>query len=71
MAGTTAFDGVQGLTPAIMSIASRVNKLANSDAYKTAFLMTIAFNGIGVILILFTPNIADLMTSDATVMLDF
>lgn len=66
---STAFDGVKGLTPEIQSIGLHAYKFGSAEAYKTVFLTTIAFSGIGVILTFFTPNINSKMTSEVSITL--
>ncbi|KAF2102319.1 MFS general substrate transporter [Rhizodiscina lignyota] len=69
-AGTpAAWSAVKGLTPQIQAIGVRAYQQANSDAYKTVFLSTIAFSGIGVILSIFCPNVDHLLSSDVAVTL--
>lgn len=64
-----AFDDVKGLTPAIQAIGVQAYKIASAEAYKTVFLTTIAFSGIGVILTFFTPNINSKLTNEVTITL--
>ena len=59
-----AFAAVPGITPKILAAASAAYKVASSDAYRTIFLSSIAFSGVGVILSFFAPNVDDRMTAD-------
>ncbi|OBT94080.1 hypothetical protein VE01_07168 [Pseudogymnoascus verrucosus] len=68
-AGETAWEAVVGLTPAIQAIGIRAYQEASSDAFKTVFLSTIAFSGVGIILTIFAPNVDHLLTNDVTVTL--
>src|ERR1051326_2960486 len=52
-----AFNGIHGLTPEILAIGMKAYKYALADAYRTVFLVTIAFNGVGFILTWFAPNV--------------
>jgi hypothetical protein len=64
-----AFDAIPGITPEIIAIGSRAYKFATSDAFKTVFLSTIAFMGVGIILTAFLPNIDPLMTGEVSMTL--
>lgn len=62
-AGTTdAFQSVPGITDQIITVGVRAYKFANSDAFKTVYLTTIAFSGVAVILTFFAPNTEKFMT---------
>jgi hypothetical protein len=64
-----AFDAVPGITPEIIAVGSRAYKFATSDAFKTVFLSTIGFMGVGIILTAFCPDIDKLMTSEVSMTL--
>jgi hypothetical protein len=64
-----AFKAVAGLTPAIQAIGARAYQDASSDAYKTVYLSTLAFSGLGIILTFWTPNVDHLLSGDVTVTL--
>lgn len=67
-AGTvSAFSAVQGLTPAIQAAGIRAYKEANSDAFRTVFLVTLAFSGTGMLISLFYPDIDHLLTKEVSV----
>ncbi|KAF2102444.1 MFS general substrate transporter [Rhizodiscina lignyota] len=65
----TAFNTVQGLTPTIQAIGVRAYQEANSDAFRTVYLTTLAFSGIGMLLSIFYPNIDHLLTNAVSVQL--
>lgn len=62
-----AFKAVQGLTPTIQAAGLHAYRVANSEAYKTVFLTTLAFSGIGIVLSLFYPSVDHLITNQVTV----
>jgi hypothetical protein len=64
-----AFKAVAGLTPAIQAIGARAYQDASSDAYKTVYLSTLAFSGVGIILTFWSPNVDHLLSGDVTVTL--
>jgi hypothetical protein len=64
-----AFEAVQGLTPAIQAIGARAYQNANADAYKTVYLSTLAFSGVGIILTFFSPIVDHLLNGDVTIQL--
>lgn len=59
---TEAFQSVPGITDQIIVIGVRAYKFANSDAFRTVYLTTIAFSGVAVILTFFAPNTEKFMT---------
>jgi MFS family permease len=62
-AGTAdAFAAVSGATSDIIAVGLRAYKEANADAYRTVYLVTIAFSSIAIILTWFAPNTDHLMT---------
>jgi hypothetical protein len=64
-----AFDQVRGLTPHILEVGTKAYKVANSDAYQTVFLATIAFSAVGFILTFFVPDFDHKMTGEVTITL--
>jgi hypothetical protein len=64
-----AFDAVQGLTPAILTKGTTAYKNASADAYRTVFLTTLAFSGIGIILTWFAPDVDKKLTREVAVTL--
>jgi hypothetical protein len=63
----TAFDAVAGLTPEIRALGTRAYQEANSAAFNTVFLVTIAFSGIGIICTFFSPNVDHLLTREVNI----
>jgi Fungal trichothecene efflux pump (TRI12) len=59
---TGDFSAVSGLTPHILSVGLAAYKVASAHAYKTVFLVSIAFSGIAVIIAIWAPNVGDKMT---------
>lgn len=64
-----AWQAVEGLTPTIQAIGIKAYQQASSDAFKTVYLSTLAFSGVGIILCFFTPNVDHLLTSDVAITL--
>lgn len=63
-AGTAdAFASVPGITANIVAVGVHAYKVANSDAYRTVYLSTIAFSSLAMVLTLFAPNTEKYMTS--------
>ncbi|KAL1893280.1 hypothetical protein Sste5346_006456 [Sporothrix stenoceras] len=64
IAGFTSgsFSGVPGVTDQIIAVGNTAYRLANSQAYSTVFLTTIAFTGIAILLSFLAPNVDDKMT---------
>lgn len=62
--GADAFKSVPGITDQILAVGNRAYKDANADAYRTVYLVTIAFSGIAVILTWWAPNTEDLMSGE-------
>ncbi|KAJ4367699.1 hypothetical protein N0V83_007284 [Neocucurbitaria cava] len=60
--GAAAIAAVPGITQEIMAVGYRAYQEASADAYRTVYLVTIAFSGISVILTFWAPNTDDLMT---------
>jgi hypothetical protein len=60
--GSTAFEAVPGVTPAILAAGTSAYKHANADAYRTVFLSNIAFSGVAIICSLLLPNVDHLLT---------
>jgi hypothetical protein len=51
-----ALQAVPGITNQIIAVGTRAYQEANADAYRTVYLSTIAFSGLGLILTWFAPN---------------
>jgi len=62
----TAFGSIQGLTPSIETAGLAAYKLANSHAYRTVFLVTLAFSGIGIITSIWIPNMDGKLTGEVS-----
>jgi hypothetical protein len=62
-------DAVQGLSPEILATGADAYRFAYMDAYKTVFLTSLAFGGLGIICSLFIPNIDSLMGNKVAVTL--
>ncbi|CAK7242789.1 MAG: hypothetical protein STHCBS139747_004291 [Sporothrix thermara] len=58
-----AFAAVPGITSSIIAAGTAAYKTANSDAYRTVYLSTIAFSGVALILTWFAPNTERYMTA--------
>ncbi|KAL1895421.1 hypothetical protein Sste5346_005227 [Sporothrix stenoceras] len=58
-----AFAAVPGITANIIAVGTQAYKVANSDAYRTVYLSTIAFSGIALILTWFAPNTEKYMSA--------
>jgi hypothetical protein len=56
-----AFSQVPGVTDRIIAVGVRAYQVANAEAYRTVYLSTIAFSGLGLILTLFAKNTEKLM----------
>ena len=54
-------DAVPGLTPEIIAKGATTYRFAYSDAYKTIFLVSLAFGGLAILVTLFIPDIDALM----------
>jgi hypothetical protein len=61
-----AFTAVNGITPNILAVGAAAYKHASSDAYRTVFLSSIAFSGVGIILTFFTPSVDHRMTGEVS-----
>lgn len=62
-AGTAkAFSAVPGLTPEIRAIGVSANQFAYGDAYKTVWLSSLGFTGLGIIMSVLSPNTDKLMS---------
>jgi hypothetical protein len=55
---------VPGINGSIITAGTRAYKVASADAYRTVYLVTIAFSGLGVLLTWFAPNTEKYMTSN-------
>ena len=62
-----AWAAVEGLTPQIQAVGVRAYQEANSAAYKTVFLSTIAFCGVGMVASFWAPKIDHLLGRDVVV----
>jgi hypothetical protein len=58
-----AMRAVPGVTDGIVAVGTAAYKQANSDAYKTVYLSTLAFSGVAILLTFFAPNTEKYMTS--------
>ncbi|CAK7198048.1 hypothetical protein SEUCBS139899_000706 [Sporothrix eucalyptigena] len=58
-----AFAAVPGITANIIAVGTQAYKVANSDAYRTVYLSTIAFSGIALIMTWFAPNTEKYMSA--------
>jgi ABC-type sugar transport system permease subunit len=63
------FDSVPGATTEVIEAGLKAYKQANSDAFRTVFLSTIAFTGLAVLLSLMLPNIDKLLSGKVAVTL--
>lgn len=61
--GTSAFEGISGVTPEILAVGTNAYQRANADAYRTVFYSNIAFSGVAIICSLLLPNVDHLLTS--------
>lgn len=60
---TDALEAIPGINSDIIAVGIKAYKLANSDAFRTVYLTTIAFSGVAVILTFFAPNTEKFMTN--------
>ena len=67
-AGTPMTD-VKGVTPSIEAAGVQAYQQASARAYKTVFLTTLAFSGVGIIATIFCPNVDRLLVGDVSVTL--
>ncbi|KAF2492222.1 MFS general substrate transporter [Lophium mytilinum] len=67
LSGAGKMSAVDGVTPAIEAIGVRAYKGASSDAFRTVFLTTLAFSGLGMVLSIFYPNVDPLLTNKVSV----
>ena len=58
-----AMQAVPGITDKIIEVGMTAYKQANSDAYKTVYLSTLAFSGVAICLTFFAPNTEEYMTT--------
>jgi len=65
-----AWSAVQGLTPEIRSVAVSAYQSGLGQAFKTVWLASLAFTGLGVCLSLLAPNTDKLLTDKVAVSLD-
>lgn len=66
---SSAISSIPGMTPAIQQAGADAYQWANSDAYRTVWLVTLAFAGIGVVCSLFYGNVDHLITKDVSIQL--
>ena len=64
-----AWSAVNGLTPAIQAAGVRAYQEASASAYKTVFLSTIAFCGVGIVCSFWAPNVDGFLNRDVVVQL--
>lgn len=67
--GTPSLADVRGISPSIEAAGVRAYQEANAQAYKTVFLTTLAFSGIGIIVSFWCPNVDRFLVGDVTVTL--
>lgn len=67
--GIGIVDVVPGATQAIVNIARQAYKDAALAAFKTVFLTSIAFTGIGMVVSFWAPNVQTLMTDQVAVLI--
>ncbi|CAK7237100.1 hypothetical protein SBRCBS47491_009862 [Sporothrix bragantina] len=67
--GSAMVGVVPGATQAIVNIARDAYKDASLSAFKTVFLTSIAFTGIGMVVSLWAPNVQPLMTDQVAVLI--
>lgn len=60
--GADALKAVPGVTDQIIAAGYRAYQEASADAYRTVYLVTIAFSGLSIILTWWAPNTDDLMS---------
>lgn len=65
----TAVTSIDGVTPAIAAAGTRAYRIASSEAYKTVWLVTLAFAGIGIVSSFFYGSVDHLITKDVSVQL--
>lgn len=63
LTGLTALEQVPGISESAIAAGVRANKEANAEAYRTVFLVTIAFSGIALISSLLLPDVDKLFTN--------
>ena len=56
-----AFQAVPGISANIIAVGTRAYQVASADAYRTVYLSTIGFSGLGLILTFFATNTDSLM----------
>jgi MFS family permease len=65
----SAFNAVPGISDTITAVGLRAYKIANSEAYKTVYLSTIAFTAIGLICAFLTTDMDEFMSDKVAVTL--
>jgi hypothetical protein len=63
------FDTVPEVTPNIIAAGVRAYQEASAAAYKTVFLTTLAFSGVGIIVSYWCPNVDKLLVGDVAITL--
>lgn len=66
---TDALSAVPSITPAIIQAGLQAYKQANIQAYHTLFLSTLAFAGLGILILPFFADVDQAMTDDITTVL--
>ncbi|ERT01155.1 hypothetical protein HMPREF1624_02396 [Sporothrix schenckii ATCC 58251] len=61
---TGSFTNVSGLTPDIMAVGTKAYYVGNFDAYRTVFLVTLAFTGMAFVAGILLPNDIDKYLTD-------
>lgn len=64
-----SFEGVDGVTPEIIAVGTSAYKQAQVEAFRTIFLVSIAFVGSIIVLSLFFPDLEKKMTDDVGALL--
>ena len=67
--GTPALADVSGISPAIEAAGIGAYQEASAQAYKTVFLTTLAFSGIGMVVSFWCPNVDRFLVGDVAVTL--
>lgn len=64
---TGSFDAVPGISPSIIAAGVRAYQEASVQAYKTVFLTTLAFSGIGIVMSYWCQNVDSLLSGDLSI----
>jgi hypothetical protein len=65
-----AWNAVNGLTPEIRAVAVKAYQAGLGEAFKTVWLTSLAFTGLGVVLAFFSPTTTKLLTDKVAVNLN-